>query len=58
MRGRLVTELKLVARDESDARRSGAVGANTGPQRYVEINLTAPLRLAEAPKTAAAGGRP
>jgi hypothetical protein len=58
MRGRLVTELKLVARDESDARRSGAVGANTGPQRYVEFNLSAPLRLAEAPKTAAAGGRP
>lgn len=55
MRGRLVTELKLVARDESNVSR----GAETkGPARFVEFDLSAPLRLAEAPKTAAKGARP
>lgn len=54
MRGRLVTELKLVARDESNARR----GAGAGPARFVEFDLSAPLRLAEAGKAAAKGARP
>ena len=54
MRGRLVTELKLVARDESSARRS----AGAGPERFVEFDLSAPLRLAEAAKPAAKTGRP
>ena len=56
MRGRLVTELKLVARDESNTRRTGGAGA--GPARFVEFDLSAPLRLAEAAKPAAKGGRP
>jgi hypothetical protein len=56
MRGRLVTELKLVARDESDARRGAAAGANAGPVRFVEFDLSAPLRLAQTVKPA--GGRP
>jgi hypothetical protein len=58
MRGRLVTELKLVARDESDARRGAAAGANAGPVRFVEFDLSAPLRLAQTAKPAAKGGRP
>lgn len=59
MRGRQVTELKLVARDESLARR-GAAGASTavGPERFVEFDLSAPLRVAEAAKAPAKGGRP
>lgn len=56
MRGRLVTELKLVARDESAARRGAEAGA--GPARFVEFDLSAPLRLAEAAKPAAKGKRP
>lgn len=56
MRGRLVTELRLVAKDASDARRGG--GAGTGPARFVEFDLSAPLRLAETAKPAAKGGRP
>jgi hypothetical protein len=58
MRGRLVTELKLVARDESDVRRGSAAGAHAGPVRFVEFNLSAPLRLAATDKPAAKGGRP
>lgn len=54
MRGRLVTELKLVARDESNAQRS----AGAGPARFVEFDLSAPLRLAEAGKAAAKGAQP
>jgi len=57
MRGRLVTELKLVARDESDARRGAAAGANAGPVRFIEFDLSAPLRLADARQPAAKGGR-
>jgi hypothetical protein len=53
MRGRLVTELKLVARDESSAGR----GATAGPLRFVEFDLSAPLRLAGAGKAAAKGSR-
>jgi hypothetical protein len=54
MRGRLVTELKLVAKDESSVRR----GAGAGPERFVEFDLSAPLRLAEVAKPAAKGARP
>lgn len=53
MRGRLVTELKLVARDESATRSSGAPNAGTGPSRFVEFDLTAPLRPAELGKKTA-----
>lgn len=58
MRGRLVTELKLVARDESNVRQSTPAGAVSGPARFVEFDLSAPLRLAETAKPAAKGGRP
>lgn len=59
MRGRLVTDLKLVARDESLARRGAAdAGAAAGPERFVEFDLTAPLQLADAAKAPARGGRP
>jgi hypothetical protein len=57
MRGRLVTELKLVARDESDARQGAAAGAAAGPMRFVEFDLTAPLRLADTAKPAVKGAR-
>lgn len=57
MRGRLVTELKLVAKDESSARRGAAAGAAMGPLRFVEFNLSAPLRLADASKPATKAGR-
>jgi hypothetical protein len=58
MRGRLVTELKLVARDESASRRGGAAQAAAGPDRYVEFDLSAPLRAADAAKPGAAKGKP
>lgn len=58
MRGRLVTELKLVARDETATRRAGAAAAAAGPDRYVEFDLSAPLRAAELAKPAAAKGKP
>jgi hypothetical protein len=59
MRGRQVTDLKLVARDESLARR-GAKEASpaAGPERYVEFDLSAPLRVGEAAKAPGKGGRP
>lgn len=55
MRGRLVTELKLVARDESPARDASARGAAGGPHRYVEFDLSAPLRAVDP---VAAKGKP
>jgi hypothetical protein len=58
MRGRLVTELRLVARDESDTRRGAGAGAAAGPARFVEFDLSAPLRLAATAKPAAKVGRP
>lgn len=58
MRGRLVTELKLVARDESATRGGGATAAATGPNRYVEFDLSAPLRAVELAKPGAAKGKP
>jgi len=54
MRGRQVVELKLAARDESAVR--GAQVA-PGPARFVEFDLSAPLRLAEPARPAATGGR-
>jgi hypothetical protein len=61
MRGRQVTEMKLTARDDSSAGRSGGAGAAAGPARYVEFELMAPLK-AGAPgkgegKPLAQGGR-
>jgi hypothetical protein len=56
MTGRQVTELKLVARDESATRR-GAPGG-TGPERFVEFELAAPLRVAGAAKPMAKAGKP
>jgi hypothetical protein len=53
MRGRQVVELKLAARDESAAR--GAQPA-PGPARFVEFDLSAPLRDVEPAKPAATGG--
>ncbi len=41
MRGRLVTELKLVARQEVGAQ----AGSGGEPTRYVEFDLSAPLRV-------------
>jgi hypothetical protein len=59
MRGRLVTDLKLVARDESLARRgASATGPAAGPERFVEFDLSAPLKLVEAARAPAKGGRP
>ncbi|MDH4174813.1 MAG: hypothetical protein OEV97_13830 [Betaproteobacteria bacterium] len=57
MRGRLVTELKLVARDESGVRRSAAAGVATSPSRFIEFDLSAPLRLADAGGSATKAGR-
>jgi hypothetical protein len=53
MRGRLVTELKLVARDESAASAPSAPHAGSAPSRFVEFDLTAPLRATELGKKAA-----
>lgn len=58
MRGRLVTELKLVAKDESATRRGGAAQAAGGPDRYVEFDLSAPLRAVEIAQPAAGKGKP
>lgn len=58
MRGRQVTDLKLVARDESLARRGAATaGAVTGPERFVEFDLSAPLKNAEAASAPSKGGK-
>ncbi|MDH3438997.1 MAG: hypothetical protein OEN48_18730 [Betaproteobacteria bacterium] len=54
MRGRLVTELKLVARDESPSRGGSAPG---GPLRFVEFDLSAPIRLVDAGGPATKGAR-
>lgn len=56
MRGRLVIELKLVARDESEARRGAASKADPGPTRFVEFDLVAPLRNPALTGAAAKGG--
>jgi hypothetical protein len=56
MRGRQVTELRLVARDESASRR--AAPGSTEPERFVEFDLAAPRRVGEGAKSAAKGGKP
>ena len=59
MRGRRVTELKLVARDESLARRgTPEEPAAAGPLRFVEFDLSAPLQLAETARPPEKGSRP
>jgi hypothetical protein len=59
MRGRQVTDLKLVAHDESLARRGTTEAPPAaGPLRFVEFDLSAPLQLAEAAKAPARGGKP
>ncbi len=62
MRGRSVTELKLAARDESAVKppAGGAPGVpgGTGPARYVEFSMSAPLRIPEVTKAPAPGGKP
>jgi len=57
MRGRLVTELKLLARDESATRR-GSAAAALEPERYVEFDLTAPIRAADLGRLAGKAGKP
>lgn len=53
MRGRLVTELKLVARQETQSQPAG--GAE--PSRYIEFDLLAPLRPPPVASAATPGGR-
>jgi hypothetical protein len=57
MRGRLVTELKLAARDETDARR-GSAAPGDGPSQLVEFELSASLRMNETGAAAGKGGKP
>lgn len=57
MRGRLVTELKLLARDESATRRSSGAAA-LEPERFVEFDLTAPIRAADVARPAGKAGKP
>jgi hypothetical protein len=57
MRGRLLTELKLAARDEPDARR-GSAAPGDGPSQFVEFELSASLRMNETGAAAGKGGKP
>jgi hypothetical protein len=52
MRGRLVTELKLVAKNETAQQPANAQHAVRAPSRFVEFDLLAPLRPAELGKKA------
>jgi hypothetical protein len=59
MRGRQVTALTLVAKDESAARRASAAGgAAAGPERFVEFDLSVPLRAAEPAKAGTKRDKP
>lgn len=58
MRGRLVTELKLAAKEAVGARRGTGAGASAGPERFVEFDFSAPLHLAQTGQAAATGARP
>lgn len=58
MRGRLVTELKLAAKDLAQTRGGANAGAGEHPVRYVDFDLSAPLRLADAAKPAAKRAQP
>ena len=58
MRGRLVTELRLLAKDEAAAR-GAAPGSSAEPERFIEFDLSAPLRAADlSAKGGATAGRP
>jgi len=57
MRGRLVTALKLAARDESDARH-GPAAPGDGPTQFVEFELSASLRMTETAAAASKDGKP
>jgi hypothetical protein len=48
MRGRSVTEMKLAAKSVPAPAGPGAAGKSSGPQRFVEFTLAAPLRAPEA----------
>jgi hypothetical protein len=52
MRGRRVTEMKLVAKSAAPVAAAPGVPAKTaeGPERFVEFTLSAPLRMADAAK--------
>jgi len=58
MRGRLVTELTLVAKEETAAPRAGGKAGAAGPGRYVEFDLSAPLRAADLAKPGAGKAKP
>jgi hypothetical protein len=51
MRGRRVTEMKLAAKVATPAPSPGAPTAS-GPRRYIEFTVNAPLRTPDAPKGA------
>jgi len=55
MRGRLVTELRLQAKDESSARRTSPAAE---PERFVEFAVVAPIRAAAVAPSAGKGGKP
>jgi cell division protein FtsB len=61
MRGRSVVELKLTSRDEGAVKppAAGAAAAqvSAGPARFVEFSMNAPLKIPEAAKAPAAGGK-
>jgi hypothetical protein len=55
MRGRLVTELRLLAKDETAARRTSPAAE---PERFVEFDVVAPIRAAAVAPAAGKGGKP
>ncbi len=57
MRGRLVTELRLQAKDDSAARRA-APAAPMEPERFVEFDVVAPIRVAPIAPSPGKGGKP
>jgi len=53
MRGRRVTEMKLAAKTAAPPpAQRGTAKAATGPQRFVEFTVSAPLRVSDTPKGA------
>ncbi len=56
MRGRQVTEMKLVAR-EAGAAQGAAQATKAAPARFVEFTIVAPLRVAEPEKVPAGAGK-
>jgi len=49
MRGRRVTEMKLAAKEQAATRGAPPREATAQPERFIEFNLTAPLRLPSPP---------